>query len=137
MNMLFQDFGYALRLLRKRLGVTSVAIIVMALGISLTASMYAIINGVVLTGPDYADVDEIVYLQTTIPLSEFNQAVRIHDYLDWREQQTVFKEMAAYYGRSVNLSGDDVRAETYRGVRMTASTLALLGTQPFPLCQRT
>ena len=130
MNMLFQDFGYALRLLRKRLGVTSVAIIVMALGISLTASMYAIINGVVLTGPDYADVDEIVYLQTTIPLSEFNQAVRIHDYLDWREQQTVFEEMAAYYGASVNLSGDDVRAETYRGVRMTASTLALLGTQP-------
>lgn len=130
MNMLLQDFGYALRLLQKRPGVTSVAIIVMALGIGLTASMYAIIKGVVLTGPDYKDVDEIVHLRTTIPLSQFEQSVRIHDYLDWKEQQTVFEEMAAYYRTSVNLSGDEVRAETYNGVRMTASTFALIGKQP-------
>jgi putative ABC transport system permease protein len=130
MNLLLQDVGYAIRILRKQIGVTSVAVIVMALGISLTASMYAIIKGVLFSAPDYEAVEDIVYVRTTIPLSQFNQSVRIHDYLDWREQQTVFEEMAAYYNRSVNLSGDDLRAETYRGVRLTASTFDLLGRQP-------
>ncbi len=130
MSLLFQDVGYAVRILRKRLGVTSVAVIVMALGISLTASMYAIIKGVLFSAPDFEAVEDIVYVQTTIPLSQFNQPVPIHDYLDWREQQTVFEEMAAYFNTSVNLSGDDVRAETYSGVRMTASTFDLLGRQP-------
>ena len=129
MGWIKQDIFYALRFLGKRWGVSSVAIVVMALGISLAASMYAIIEGVVLTGPDYEELDEILYLQTTIPLSQFNQAVRIHDYLDWREQQTVFEEMGAYSGRSVNLSGDDNRAETFPAARLTASTFRLLGEQ--------
>lgn len=130
MNLFLQDIGYAVRILRNRIGVTSVAVIVMALGISLTASMYAIIKGVVFSTPDYEAVEEIVFVQTTIPLSQFNQSVRIHDYLDWRAGQTVFSEMAAYYSMSVNLSGDDVRAETYSGARISASTFDLLGRQP-------
>ncbi len=130
MSSLLQDLGYALRLMRKRWGMTSVATLVMALGIGLTASMYAIIDGVVLSGPDYPDVRSIAYISTTIPQSQFNQSVRLHDYLDWKSQQTVFQEMAAYYGTSVNLSGDQSRAESYRGSRVTASTFALLRAQP-------
>ena len=126
-----RDFVYALRFLSKRWGVTSVAVLVMALGISLTASMYAIIEGVILTGPDYPDVGEILYLQTTIPQSQFNQSVRIHDYLDWREQQSVFEEMGAYSWISVNLSGDGNRAETFQGARLSASTFDLLAARPF------
>ncbi len=130
MNVFLQDIGYAVRILRNRIGVTSIAVIVMALGISLTASMYAIIKGVLFSTPDYEAVEEIIYVQTTIPLSQFNQSVRIHDYLDWRDGQTVFGEMAAYYSMSVNLSGDDVRAESYSGARISASTFNLLGRQP-------
>jgi predicted permease len=126
-----QDFLYALRFLGKRWGIASVAVLVMALGISLTTTMYAIIEGVVLRGPDYEDVREILFLQTTIPQSQFNQSVRIHDYLDWKEQQSVFDEMAAYFGTSVNLSGDGTRAETFRGARLSASTFPLLGERPF------
>ncbi|MFQ5702715.1 MAG: ABC transporter permease [Gemmatimonadales bacterium] len=129
MDWVFQDIKFALRFLRKRWGVTGVAILVLGLGISLTASMYAIIKGVVLSGPDYPELDRIVFVRTTIPQSQFNQSVRIHDYLDWREQQSVFKEMAAYFTTAANLSGDNQRAEQYRGVRLTASTFALLGTQ--------
>lgn len=130
MTWLLQDIRYAMRFLRRRWGVTSVAVLVMALGISLTASMYAIIDGVVLSGPDYPEFDRILFLETTISNSEFDQPVRLHDYLDWKADQGVFEEMAAYFGTSVNLSGTDERAETFAGVRMTASTFDLLGTQP-------
>ena len=104
MDWLKQDFTYAVRFLAKRWGMTTVAVVVMGLGISLTASMYAIIQGVILSGPDYPELERIVHMQTTIPMSEFNQTVRIHDYLDWKEQQTVFSEMAAYTGISIILS---------------------------------
>jgi putative ABC transport system permease protein len=126
-----RSLKYALRFLRTRWGMSAVAVLVMSLGISLTATMYAIIDGVILTGPDYPEVDEILFLQTTIPQSQFNQSVRIHDYLDWRAQQSVFGEMGAYSTTSVNLSGDGTRAETFSGVRLTASTFDLLGRRPF------
>ncbi len=129
MAWLKQDLTYALRFLGRRWGVASVAVLVMALGISLTASMYGIIKGVVLSGPDYPELERIMFLRTTIPQSQFEQSVRLHDYLDWKDQQTVFEEMAAWYGTSVNLSGADLRAETFRGVRLTASTFSLLRKQ--------
>ena len=124
-----QDFVYALRFLKKQWGVTGVAVLVLGLGISLTASMFAIINGVVLSGPDYDDLDEIISFRTTIPQSQFEQSVRFLDYLDWREQQDVFDEMAAYYTTGVTLSSTEDRAQSYAGVRLTASTFALLGEQ--------
>jgi len=126
-----QDLKYALRFLGSRWGMSTVAVVVMSLGISLTATMYAIIDGVVLSGPDYPELDEIVYLETTISQSQFYQSVRIHDYLDWRDQQTVFEEMGGYYGMSANLSGDGSRAETFVGVRLTASSFDLLEARPF------
>ena len=126
-----QDLLYAVRFLRKRWGVASVSVAVMGLGIGLTATMFAIIDGVVFAGPDYPGLDRITYLQTTIPQSQFHQSVRVHDYLDWREQQTVFDAMAAYIGTPANLSGDESRAETYPGVRMTASVFDLTGVLPF------
>jgi putative ABC transport system permease protein len=131
MDWLLQDFTYGVRFLRKRLGLTSIAVLVLGLGISLTSTMYAIIDAVILSGPDYDSVDRIVFLQTTIPQSQFNQSVRLHDYLDWRDQQSVFQEMSAHTGFAANLSGEEGPAQRYRGVRLTASTFDLLGVRPF------
>ncbi len=130
MNALLQDLRYAARFLKNHAGVTAVAVLVMGLGISLTATMFAIISGVVLASPDYPEFDRIVFLRTTISKSQFNQSVRLHDYLDWKEQQTVFSDMSASFNTSVTLSGLDARAERFQGVRMTASTFDLLGAQP-------
>ncbi|MCZ6917861.1 MAG: ABC transporter permease [Gemmatimonadetes bacterium] len=129
MDWLRRDFVFALRLLRTRWGVSGVAILVLALGISLTATMYAIIKGVVFTGPDYPNVERILSVRTTIPQSQFDQAVRLHDYLDWREQQTVFDGMAAYYTSSANLSLPGEPAQRYSGVHLSASTFAMLEQQ--------
>ena len=92
-----KDLTYALRFLRNRWFFSSVAVVVMALGISLTATMFAIIEGVILNGPDYEELDRIAFLRTTQPQSQFFQGVRLHDYADWREQQAVFDEMRMQY----------------------------------------
>jgi hypothetical protein len=121
MGWLKQDIGYALRFLGKRWGAAAVAVVVMSLGISLTATMFAIIKGVVLTGPDYPDLDRIVFVQTTIPQSQFNQSVRIHDYLDWKEQQTVFEEMASSRRWPPTSDGRSTSPETTPGPRRSAA----------------
>lgn len=130
METLIKDFRYGLRHLRHRAGMTAVAMVVLGLGISLTASQFAIIQGVAMSGPDYERLDDIVFLETTIPQSQFNQPVRLHDYLDWAEQQSVFDVMSAHYTLSANLSGEEGPAERYFGVRMTASVFDMVGTQP-------
>ncbi len=125
------DLKFALRFLRKRWLFSSVAVVIMALGISLTATVFAIIEGAILRGPDYDDFERIAYLETTIPQSQFFQNVRIHDYRDWTDRQTVFDEMAAWYHVPVIVSGDGDRAERFEGVRLTSSTFSLLGVEPF------
>lgn len=127
MSWLIQDFVYGFRFLRKRWGLTSVSVLVLGLGISLTASQYAIIKGIVWSGPDYEELERILFLRTTIPQSQFEQAVRIHDYLDWREQQSAFQKMSAHYGFSANLSGEEGPAQRYSGIRLSSSTFDLLG----------
>lgn len=124
------DFAYALRFLGKRWMFTTVAVVVMALGISLTGTIYAIIEGVILDGPDYRDFERIVQIRTTVPQATFLQSVRIHDYLDWRERQNAFEAMGAWMWWSVTLSGDDSGAERFNGIRVSASTFDLLGVEP-------
>ncbi len=124
------DLVYAVRFLAKRRAFTAVALVVMALGISLTATVYAIIEGVILDGPDYRDFDRIVQIRTTVPQATFLQSVRIHDYVDWREGQNAFQEMGAWLWWSVTLSGDDDRAQRFNGARVTASIFDLLGVEP-------
>lgn len=124
------DLAYALRFLRKRWAFTTVAVVVMALGISLTGTVYAILEGVVLRGPDYRDFDRIVQIRTTVPQSTFLQSVRVHDYLDWRAQQNAFAFMGAWMWWNVTLSGDGSRAERFNGARLSASTFDLLGVEP-------
>ena len=47
MGNIFRELRYALRMLRKNPGSSAVAVIAMALGIGLTASMFSIIDGIV------------------------------------------------------------------------------------------
>ncbi|GAG46142.1 unnamed protein product, partial [marine sediment metagenome] len=55
--------------------------------------------------------------------------VSIHDYLDWRAQQSVFEDLGAFYTGTVNLSGSE-RPERYFGGFVTANTFDILRVDP-------
>jgi hypothetical protein len=56
-------------------------------------------------------------------------SVPLHDYLDWPDQQTSFKQLGAYYFNMVNVSGTD-RPQRFNGAYVTANTLSTLGIPP-------
>ena len=56
--------------------------------------------------------------------------VSIHDFEDWRTQQTSFEDIAAYYAETVNVGGTEGEPIRYLGAYASARTFDILRVQP-------
>ncbi len=131
MATLLNDFRFGIRMLVKRPGLSIIAVIALALGIGLTTTMFSIVYGAVLRGLPYEDSDKLVALYRNRPAQDIQfMAVGIHDFVDWREQQTSFQDIAAYYTETVNVAGTEGRPIRYLGVYGSAHLFDLLGVHP-------
>lgn len=130
MSGLLQDLRYAGRMLFKNPGVAGIAVIALALGIGLTAIMYSIVHGALFRGLPFEDGNRIVHIErSNLAEGITDMAVSIHDYTDWRDQQSSFEELGAYYDGTANLRGTE-RTDRYDGVFITANAMTTLGVQP-------
>ena len=103
---LLNDIRFGARMLTKRPGLSSIAILALALGIGLTTTMFSIVYTAVLKGLPFEDSEELVQLFRTWPAQDARfLGVTIHDFGDWREQQTSFDDIAAFFAETVNVSG--------------------------------
>jgi len=131
MATLIQDIRFGARMLIKRPGLSAIAIIALALGIGLTTTMFSIVYGAVLRGLPYEDSDRLVALFRTLPAQDIQfMPVSIHDFADWREQQTSFQDIAAYFTETVNVAGTEGRPVRYLGIYGSAHLFDLLGVRP-------
>jgi len=132
MNMsgIFGDVRYGARMLLKRPGTSALAIVALALGIGLTTTMFSIVNGAILRGLPFEQSDRLVGVARA-PIQEpgNDQGATADDFLDWRDRQQVFSEIAAFQSTSVVVSGVD-GAERYRGAYVGANMFALLRMAP-------
>src|SRR5437667_2080179 len=94
----------ALRQLIKNPAFAAVAIITLALGIGANTAIFSIVNAVLLRPLPYPDADRIMVLsESSGPKQDFS--VALPDYFDWRNDNTVFEDLAATHKESRNLSG--------------------------------
>ena len=93
---LLQDLRFAARMLRKNLGFTAVAVLVMALGIGANTAMFSVVNAVLLKPLAFNDPDRIVTLSSLWKKSGHHGQVSAPDYRDWRDQSSAFESMAYY-----------------------------------------
>jgi hypothetical protein len=80
-----QDVRYAIRSLRLTPAFTIVALLVLSLGIGSTASMFSVVNGVLLRPLPYPDPERLVWIGMSWP-SLHEELMPGADYVEWREE---------------------------------------------------
>jgi putative ABC transport system permease protein len=98
------DLKFALRQLRKSPGFTSIAVLMLALGIGANTAIFSVVNAVLLRPLPYPDADRIMVLSESSGPGQ-NFSVALPDYFDWQNDNTVFEHLAATHKESRNLSG--------------------------------
>lgn len=128
MQTLIQDFRYGVRMLTKNAGVTAIAIITLALGIGANTAIFSVVNGVLLRPLTYKDPDRVVSLWEKVP-THGRWRVTSANFLEWKNQNTVFDSMAAFGGSSLTLTGDGDPIQL-QGARVSSEYFSVLGVNP-------
>ena len=89
------DIRYAFRMLRKSPGFTILVVLILALGIGANTGVFSVVNSVLLNPLPYPDADRLVLLWETNPrLGVERDGPSGPNYLDWKEQNQSFADMA-------------------------------------------
>lgn len=97
LSSFFQDLRYAFRQSVEHPGITAVAVLCLGLGIGANAAIFSVVNAVLLRQLPLKEPDRLVVMweqdtEHNKPLIE----VSFLNFLDWRAQNHVFEEMAAF-----------------------------------------
>jgi predicted permease len=128
LDEVLRDVRFAARMLRKNPGFTLVVVLTLALGVGANTALFSILNSVVLQPLPYPEASRLVWLAETWPGVE-KTSISYPNFIDWREQQTVFDRVGAYRTKSYNLTGDAEPVLTTVG-EMSHDVMSALGIQP-------
>ncbi len=127
MTGFLQDLRYAGRMLVKSPWMSATSAGALAMGVAVTAIMFSIVYAALMRGLPFEDGDRIMRVERTI--RDGTMSVSIHDYQDWRAQQSSLESISAVYQGTVNVRWTD-RPERFDGAFITANGFATLGVQP-------
>jgi putative ABC transport system permease protein len=101
-----QDVRYGLRALGRNPVYSLVAIATLAIGIGAGTAVFSIARAVLLRPLPYGDPDRLVRIFETNPLKNWTRNIAAPaNYADWKAQNTVFTDVAAYEQFNSNGSG--------------------------------
>lgn len=106
LETLFQDIRFGTRMLAKNPGFTIVAILTLALGIGANTAIFSVVKAVLLRGLPFKDPAHLVRVNESV-VRGGRSPVAYPNYLDWRAQNHVFEEMAAFGDCEMIVSGKD------------------------------
>ena len=102
-----QDLRYGLRMMVKNPGFTGVAVLTLALGIGANTLIFSVVNAAILHPLPFREASRLVTLWATSPTVGFSGSGTLSDpdYVEWKKQNHVFSEIAAFRGQPSNLTG--------------------------------
>ena len=124
------DIRIALRRLRKNPGFTLVVALTLALGIGANATVFSIVDGLLLRPLPLDDLDRIATLTVTAPSrTTFRIGATPADFLDWKARSRTLEALSAYDSWAVNLQGG-AEPERLQGALVSVEFFTALGVQP-------
>jgi len=132
LGVLLMESRLALRSLRGSPGFTTVAIVVLTLGIGSSTAIFSLVDAVVLRGMPFDRADRLVVVgemdrHIVVP---YVGGAAAPNYFEWKAQQHVFTNMAALVlGRGFIVRGDE-RPEELRAWQCTAGVFDVLHVHP-------
>lgn len=130
-----QDVRFALRVLAKQPLFTAIVILTFALGIGANTAVFSVLNAVVLRPLPFHEPQNLVAIGEYDTRENADPGTQIYsisylDYVDWRDQNTVFDRVAVYTNQSVSTLTDGNEATHVQGESVSADLFSLLGIQP-------
>jgi predicted permease len=105
MGSLLKDFSQALRQMRKSPGFTAVVVITLALGIGANATVFSVVDAVLLRPLPYAQPERLVEAESAYDKNPDTSNLSYPDFLDWRAQNQSFEHLVSYHDNSYTLTG--------------------------------
>src|ERR1043165_8654173 len=125
-----QDLRFGARMLLKNLSFTLVAVLTLALGIGANSAIFSVVSAALLKSLPYPNAENLVMVWGNFQrLNMTRLGVSAPEFVDYKNQNTVFAEVAAYQPLTFNLIKSD-EPERIGGARVSSSLFRLLGTQP-------
>ena len=130
MENLIQDLRYGMRTLLKNPGFTAIGVLTLALGIGANTAMFSFIYAVLLHPVPWKDPGRIVnFWETHSKKGVEREIVSPANFLEWRDQNQIFEQTAAWRFQYFNLTGRD-EPERVQGLAVSPSYFPLLGVKP-------
>jgi putative ABC transport system permease protein len=133
MISLWQDILYGLRMLCRKPGFTSIAVLSLALGIGANTVIFSLINTTLLHSLPFREPERLMAIWTA-PQQRQSQrdSTNVSAYLAWREQSRSFESMGAFFGisRTIGAEQNGAPAERLDGQFFTPSLFGTLDVKP-------
>lgn len=116
-TMLKQDSIYALRLMSKNLGFTTVALVTLALGVGANTAIFSLVHGIMLRPLPYPHSEQLVILRQQLQKAGVpDMTFSVPEINDYRQQSQSMSSMVEYHSMRFTLIGRDTAERVRTGV---------------------
>src|SRR5437762_2367960 len=132
-DSILQDLRYTSRTLRRDAGLTTFAILIVGLGIGASATVFSVVNALLLRPLPFHDPERLVWMANHDTSGLSGQTTQVGHLLDLRTRNQSFSDLAAYfafYGVGDNLLSGHGEPERLSGVPVSENFFQMLGIQP-------
>ena len=126
---MLRDLRYAFHLMVKDRWYSAVSIVALALGIGVNATVFTLVNAILIRGLPYLDSARL-YMLGSQNKDGIRWDVSALDFQDWRSQAKTFVGLAAFNNNGVNVSDDRSAPQNARSASITANAFPLLALHP-------
>ena len=131
MESLRQDLRYALRGLRRSPGFTTVALLTLALGIGVNASIFSLVNAILLRPLPVERPGELVDIYGHAATANSHETHSYPNYLDYRSQTRTLSDLAGYSNFFAHMSIEG-SSDLVVGELVTDNYFRTFGVRPSP-----